>query len=149
MKVTAILTAVLHVPCQCTMSWEFEYDSLGTGFFDTDEGAGGFGYSLAYGDGGAEAIQVYLETRLKPLLVGEDPRMVGKLWEKMFRADRGIRRVGLAGYAVAALDIALWDLAGKVAGQPLFRMWGAVRDRVEAYGSRGWANYAPDDPMRT
>ena len=59
----------------------------------------------------------------------------------MFRADRGIRRVGLAGYAVAALDIALWDLVGKVAGQPLFRMWGAATDRVEAYGSGGWANY--------
>ena len=64
-----------------------------------------YGYTLAFGGGGAEAIQVYLETRLKPLLLGEDPRMVGKLWDRMFRADRGIRRVGLAGYAVAALDI--------------------------------------------
>ena len=114
-------------------------------FIDTDEGVRGFGYTLAFGGGGAEAIQVYLETRLKPLLMGEDPRMVGKLWEKMFRGDRGIRRVGLAGYGVAALDIALWDLAGKIAGQPLFRMWGAVTDRVEAYGSGGWANYAVDD----
>src|SRR6202008_1642624 len=81
----------------------------------------------------------------KPLLLGEDPLMVERLWEKMFRADRGIRRVGLAGYAVAALDIALWDLAGKVAGQPLFRMWGAATDRVEAYGSGGWANYRVED----
>jgi hypothetical protein len=145
MKVTAIETAVLHVPCPRPMSLEFEDHRMVAAFIDTDEGVRGFGYSLAFGGGGAEAIQVYLETRLKPLLVGEDPRMVGKLWEKMFRADRGIRRVGLAGYAVAALDIALWDLAGKVAGQPLFRMWGAVRDRVEAYGSGGWANYALDD----
>src|SRR4030095_3787919 len=87
-------------------------------------------------------IQVYLETRLKPLLIGEDPRLVARLWEKMFRADRGIRRVGLAGYAVAALDIGLWDLAGKAAGQPLYRMWGAATDRVEAYGSGGWAQYS-------
>ena len=63
----------------------------------------------------------------------------------MFRADRGIRRVGLAAYAVSALDIGLWDLAGKVAGQPLYRMWGAATDRVEAYGSGGWAKYAVED----
>ena len=62
--------------------------------------------------------------RLGALLVGEDPIMVGKLWEKMFRADRGIRRVGIAGYAVAALDIALWDIAGKAANQPLARALG-------------------------
>jgi L-alanine-DL-glutamate epimerase-like enolase superfamily enzyme len=145
MKVTAIETAVLHVPCPKPMSLEFEDHRMVAAFIDIDEGVRGFGYSLAFGGGGAEAIQVYLETRLKPLLIGEDPRMVGRLWEKMFRADRGIRRVGLAGYAVAALDIALWDLAGKIAGQPLFRMWGAVRDWVEAYGSGGWANYAVDD----
>jgi len=145
MKITGIDTAVLHVPCPRPMSLEFKDHRMVAAFIDTDEGVRGFAYTLAFGGGGAEAIQVYLETRLKPLLIGEDPRMVGKLWEKMFRADRGIRRVGLAGYGVAALDIALWDLVGKIAGQPLFRMWGAVTDRVEAYGSGGWANYAVDD----
>src|SRR5215831_19183484 len=114
MKVTGIDTAVLHVPCPQPMSLEFPDHRMVAAFIDTDEGVRGFGYSLAFGGGGAEAIQVYLETRLKPLLIGEDPRMVGKLWEKMFRADRGIRRVGLAGYGVAALDIALWDLVGKI-----------------------------------
>jgi L-alanine-DL-glutamate epimerase-like enolase superfamily enzyme len=114
-------------------------------FISTDQGVEGFGYTLAFGGGGAEAMQVYLETRLKPLLLGEDPRQVERLWEKMFRADRGIRRVGLAAYAVAALDIALWDLAGKAAGQPLYRMWGAHSDRIEAYGSGGWGSYAVED----
>src|SRR5437899_1011247 len=145
MKVTSIETAVLHVPCPRPMSLEFPDHRMVAAFIDTDEGVRGFGYTLAFGGGGAEAIQVYLETRLKPLLIGEDPRIVGKLWEKMFRANRGIRRVCLAGYGVAALDIALWDLTGKIAAEPLFRMWGAVTDRVEAYGSGGWANYAVDD----
>src|SRR5262249_4344596 len=114
-------------------------------FIDTDQGVAGFGYALAFGGGGAEAIPGYLETRLKPLLLGEDPPPVARLWGRMFRAGPGIRRVGLGGYAVAALDIALWDLAGKAAGQPLFRMWGAATDRVEAYGSGGWAKYSIDD----
>ena len=145
MKVTGIETAVLHVPCPRPMSLEFKDHRMVAAFIDTDEGVRGFGYTLAFGGGGAEAIQVYLETRLKPLLIGEDPRMVGKLWEKMFRADRGIRRVGLAGYGVAALDIALWDLTGKIAGQPLFRMWGAVTDRAR----RTAAAAGPTTPSTT
>src|SRR5499427_5920200 len=122
MKITHIDSVVLRIPCPKPMSLEFADHRMVAVFISTDEGLEGFGYTLAFGGGGAEAMQVYLETRLKPLLIGEDPRMVGKLWEKMFRADRGIRRVGLAGYGVAALDIALWDLVGKIAGQPLFRM---------------------------
>ncbi len=145
MKITSIDSVVLRVPCPRPMSLEFADHRMVAAFIDTDQGVTGFGYALAFGGGGAEAMQVYLETRLKPLLLGEDPRLVARLWEKMFRADRGIRRVGLAGYAVAALDIALWDLAGKAAGQPLFRMWGAATDRVEAYGSGGWAKYSVDD----
>jgi L-alanine-DL-glutamate epimerase-like enolase superfamily enzyme len=145
MKVTSIDTAVLHVPCPRPMSLEFKDHRMVAAFIDTDEGVRGFGYTLAFGGGGAEAIQVYLETRLKPLLIGEDPRMVGKLWEKMFRADRGFRRVGIAGYAVAALDIAVWDIAGKAAGVPLARLWGAITDRVATYGSGGWGTYTVDD----
>ena len=145
MKITGIESAVLRIPCPKPMSLEFADHRMVAAFISTDEGLEGFGYTLAFGGGGAEAMQVYLETRLKPLLLGEDPRLVERLWEKMFRGDRGIRRVGLAGYAVSALDIALWDLAGKAAGQPLYRMWGGATDRVEAYGSGGWAKYAVED----
>ena len=145
MKITGIDSAVLRIPCPKPMSLEFADHRMVAAFISTDEGLEGFGYTLAFGGGGAEAMQVYLETRLKPLLLGEDPRMVERLWEKMFRADRGIRRVGLAAYAVAALDIALWDLAGKAAGQPCFRLWGAASERVEAYGSGGWAKYRVED----
>ena len=88
---------------------------------------------------------MYLETRLAPLLVGEDPRLVERLWERMYRADRGIRRLGVAAYALSALDIALWDLVGKVAGQPLYRLWGGVTDRIAAYGSGGWPAYRVED----
>jgi L-alanine-DL-glutamate epimerase-like enolase superfamily enzyme len=145
MKITGIESVVLRIPPPRPMSLEFKDHRMVAAFISTDQGVEGFGYTLAFGGGGAEAMQVYLETRLKPLLLGEDPRQVERLWERMFRADRGIRRVGLAAYAVAALDIALWDLAGKAAGQPLYRMWGAAADRIEAYGSGGWGSYAVED----
>src|SRR5262249_17972732 len=66
---------------------------------------------------------------------------VERLWERMYRADSGIKRQGVAAYGIAALDIGLWDIAGKMAGQPLYKLWGAYTDRAEAYGSGGWGKY--------
>jgi len=145
MRITTIDTALLRVPLAAPVALEFPAHKLVVAHIHTDEGLSGLGYSLVFGGGGAEAIQVYLDTRLKGLLVGEDPRFVGRLWEKMYRADRGVRRVGLAGYALSALDIALWDLTGKAAGLPLYKLWGAVTDRVPAYGSGGWGGYSIAD----
>jgi L-alanine-DL-glutamate epimerase-like enolase superfamily enzyme len=47
--------------------------------------------------------------------------------------------------AISALDIGLWDLAGKAAGMPLYRLWGGLTDRVAAYGSGGWGRYSEAD----
>jgi D-arabinonate dehydratase len=127
------------------MALEFPEHRMVTASIATDEGVTGLGYTLAFGGGGAEAIQVYLETRLAPLLLGEDPRLVGRLWERMYRADRGIKRQGIAAYALAALDIGLWDVVGKVAGLPLYQLWGGVSNRIPAYGSGGWPRYATED----
>ena len=127
------------------MALEFADHRLVLATLHTDEGVTGLGYSLAFGGGGAEAIQVYLETRLKPLLLGEDPMFVERLWERMYRADRGIKRQGVAAYALSALDIGLWDVVGKAAGLPLYKLWGAATDRAPAYGSGGWGSYATED----
>jgi len=108
----------------------------------TDEGISGLGYSLVFGGGGAEAVHAYLHTRLAPALITEDPLFIERLWEKMFRTDMGIKKQGVAAYALSALDIGLWDIAGKVAGLPLYKLWGATTDRVSAYGSGGWSKYS-------
>jgi L-alanine-DL-glutamate epimerase-like enolase superfamily enzyme len=145
MKITAIDSVVLSLPCTPPMSLEFPEHRMVAASIATDEGVSGLGYTLAFGAGGAESIQVYLETRLKPLLMGEDPLFVERLWERMFRGDRGIKRQGVAAYALAALDIGLWDIAGKAAGLPLYKLWGAFTDCAEAYGSGGWGKYRVED----
>jgi L-alanine-DL-glutamate epimerase-like enolase superfamily enzyme len=145
MKITAVDSFVLRVPTSRPIALEFPEHRLVVATIHTDEGLTGLGYSLAFGGGGAEAIQVYLATRLAPLVLGQDPLFVERLWERMFRADRGIKRQGVAAYALAALDIGLWDLAGKIAGLPLYKLWGAVRDRIPAYGSGGWPSYSVED----
>ena len=141
MKITAIDTALLTVPTPQPMALQYPQHKLVVAEISTDEGAEGLGYSLVFGGGGAEAVHAYLETRLAPLLLGEDPLFVERLWERMFRADMGVRKQGIAAYALSALDIGLWDIAGKAAGLPLYKLWGAAADRVPAYGSGGWSKY--------
>src|SRR5215475_13126758 len=145
MKIIGVDTVVLRVPTPKPIALQYPEHKLVVATVATDDGVTGLGYSLAFGGGGAEAIHVYLETRLKPLLLGQDPLFVERLWERMYRGDGGIRRVGIAGYALSALDIALWDIAGKAASLPLYKLWGAVTDRVPAYGSGGWSSYSVDE----
>src|SRR6478609_11494341 len=145
MKITSINTCVLTIPTSHQMALEFPHHKMVVAEIATDEGISGLGYSLVFGGAGAESVLVYLDTRLKPQLMGEDPLADERLWEKMYRCDRGVRRVGIAGLALSALDIGLWDVAGKAAKLPLYKLWGAVTDRVPCYGSGGWGKYGEKD----
>src|SRR2546422_5108599 len=137
MKITSIDTALLTVPTPKPMALQYPSHKLVIAQIATDEGVRGLGYSLVFNGGGAEAVLTYLDTRLKPALLGEDPLFVERLWEKMFRVDMGMKKQGVAAYALSALDIGLWDIAGKAAGLPLYKLWGAATDRIPAYGSGG------------
>src|SRR4051812_43591706 len=145
MKIISIDTCLLSVPTPKPMALQYPQHKLVVAELATDEGVRGLGYSLVFNGGGAEAVLAYLDTRLKPALLGEDPLFVERLWEKMFRVDMGIRKQGIAGYALSALDIGLWDIAGKCAKLPLYKLWGAVSDRVAAYGSGGWSKYSVEE----
>jgi galactonate dehydratase len=130
MKIIDIKTAVVAYHGQATLVR-----------IDTDIGLSGYGE--ANPDAGAAAI-VGLIGDLKPELVGEDPRNVEPLWEKIRRkhvfsgAQSGVFLIALSG-----IEMALWDLAAKAAGQPLYRMFGGkFRDRIRLYADCG----AGDDP---
>src|SRR5882672_4579110 len=145
MKITSIDTCILAVPTPKPMALNYPQHKLVVAEIGTDEGIRGLGYSLVFGGFAAEPVHSYLETRLKPALLGEDPLYVEKLWEKMFRLDMGIKKQGIAGYALSAMDIGLWDIAGKAAKQPLYKLWGALKDSIPAYGSGGWSKYSDAD----
>jgi L-alanine-DL-glutamate epimerase-like enolase superfamily enzyme len=101
---------------------------------ETDHGIIGIGEA---GLGGGVTAAV-IEKDLAPLLVGEDPLMIEFLWQKMFARTRQYGRRGLVMQAISGIDIALWDIAGKAAKMPVYRLLGACRDRVEAYASGGF-----------
>lgn len=93
----------------------------------TDDGAHG------WGQGGRPEV---IREVLAPLLVGEDPRETGRLWHRMFQASRGDRR------SVGAVDVALWDVKGRLTGLSVAQLLGgSLRDAVPAYASLH--NYAP------
>lgn len=99
---------------------------------ECDNGLSGIGWCEDY-CGAASAIT---EHHLARLLVGEDPRDISKLWEVMFRSSIPYGRKGVALYAISALDIALWDLLGKIVQQPVYVLLGGkVRDTVPVYAS--------------
>src|SRR5260370_27608128 len=137
MKITSVDSFVLTVPTPKPMALNYAEQKLVVAEISSGEGIAGLGYSLVFGGGGAEAVHAYLETRLKPALIGEDPLFVERLWEKMFRTDMGMKKQGVVAYALSALDIGLWDIAGKAAGLPLYKLWGAVTHRVPADGIGG------------
>ena len=87
---------------------------------------------------GGGATAGVIEKVLRPMLIGEDPLLIEGLWQKMFARTRQFGRRGIVMNAISGIDIALWDIAGKVAKLPLYRLLGGCRDRVEAYASGGF-----------
>jgi len=114
---------------------------------ETDEGITGIGEV----DSAPEAVRALVNApgshaianSLHQLLVGEDPLDVERLWHKMYRGLIYIGRRGIALHALSGIDIALWDIKGKVQCKPVCELIGTPkRDRVRAYASM----LMPDEP---
>jgi L-alanine-DL-glutamate epimerase-like enolase superfamily enzyme len=98
------------------------------------DGLVGHGYAYTIGRGG-RAVQAVIEHDLAPLVVGRDADDVEALWELMWGRLLYVGRGGLASFAIAAVDIALWDLRGLRTGQPLYALLGGSPRTLPAYGS--------------
>jgi L-alanine-DL-glutamate epimerase-like enolase superfamily enzyme len=98
------------------------------------EGLVGHGYSYTIGRGG-RAIQALIEHDLTPLLLGQDARDIQALWKLMWQRLLYVGRGGLASFAIAAVDIALWDLYGLREQKPLYALLGGQARAIPAYGS--------------
>jgi len=99
-------------------------------------GETGLGYT--YGD---LAVATLIDGTLAGVLRGQDALEVGAAWAAMSRALRNIGRPGVGMMAVAALDVALWDLKARLAGLSLARLLDAAHETVPVYGSGGFTSY--------
>lgn len=101
---------------------------------ETDEGVTGWGEG--FGHRIFPATRAAIDTLVGPLCVGRDPTAINALVDELQRNLAGVGRNGPAMYALSAIDIALWDIAGKLAGRPLYRLLGGSRrERLPAYAS--------------
>ena len=105
----------------------------------TDAGITGWAYS-PFGTvaGGPRVVQTILEQEARPILTGKDPAFPKRLRAELWKATEYQGVQGLGQFAIAAVDIAIWDILGKAAGLPVYKMLGAYADSVPAYSMCGW-----------
>jgi D-galactarolactone cycloisomerase len=110
---------------------------------ETDHGI----YGLGSASGNGELIEFIIARVLKPLLIGMDPTEIEEIWDTVYvrggHKEFGTRGVGVV--ALSGVDVALWDILGKVRGLPLYQLLGGkVRDKVSVYAT---ALY-PEEPAK-
>src|SRR6201985_1742781 len=99
----------------------------------SDDGLVGIGNAALSPQVTKQVIDLYL----KPLLIGADPWDIEFLWQYMYRKTMAFGRKGIGMVAISAVDIALWDLLGKSAKQPVFRLLGGrAKPKIPVYASR-------------
>jgi L-alanine-DL-glutamate epimerase-like enolase superfamily enzyme len=136
-KITSFDTGLYSVPL--TESWgssNYSFTSLEftVVWLHTDSGHTGTGWTFSVGNGGS-AFKNLIDHYLAPKVVGRDPLQVERLWNAMWLESHDIGSGGASTHAIAAVDIAVWDLIGQELGQPLYRLLGDYRDSLPGYGS--------------
>ncbi len=139
MKITDIKTyalrSSLEVPFAFSQGWVRQRSATLVEVL-TDEGVSGWGEAFAQGLEPPQIAVAAIEAALKPLVVGADPLATEVLWHRMYHQTRDYGRKGAVVAAISAVDIALWDIAGKVHGVPVHKLLGgAFRTRVQAYAT--------------
>lgn len=137
MRITEIETRLYRIPpavhiedaIQRVSHWEFIVSTV-----RTDAGISGTGFAYTNGMGGS-AIRELVETYLAPLVLGHDPVNVERLWRRCWWELHSLGSGGMTRFALATIDIALWDILAQHAGVPLYRLLGGSRDRISAYAS--------------
>jgi L-alanine-DL-glutamate epimerase-like enolase superfamily enzyme len=146
LSISRVRTLALSVPLETQVRWATravtarEFVLV---FVEAGEHVG-VGYTYA-GMRTARSMAAYIDDVIAPRLVSLSARAPSRPWPDLFQETLLVGRRGFALRAMSAVDIALWDLFGKITGQPVYRLLGGTRDAVEAYASGGY--YRPGDPL--
>jgi len=141
MKITKVETIVVNTPMiieggVVPTQGGKPRTSIDTLYVRVDTDAGVTGWGEGFGHRIFHATKAAIDTLVGPLCVGRDPAAINALADELERNLAGVGRNGPALYALSAIDIALWDIAGKIAGLPLYRLLGGgTREKLPAYAS--------------
>lgn len=139
MKITRVTTELRQSPFTYGgdgQGGNLRLRSMATLLVRVDTDAGVTGWGEAFGFTLAEVTQRAVDALVAPLCIGEDPRDIAALTGMLHRRLHNFGRNGPASFAIAGVDIALWDIAGRLAGLPLHRLLGGPETlEVPAYAS--------------
>lgn len=137
MKIIRITSHVLGYDLPETLGYSQQYYTKRTAHLvevETDEGITGWGECFGAGNI-ALANKGIVEQVIQPMVLGMDPLDRDVIWHKVYNLMRDHGQKGMPLQSLSGVDIALWDIAGKVAGLPLYQLiGGAHRDRIDVYG---------------
>ena len=105
---------------------------LGIVTVETDEGVSGNAF-LGSSRMGADHFVKGMMEFIKPIVMGRNPQDIGAIWWEMWKMNRSVST-----YIIGAIDICLWDINGKIAGQPIHRLLGTCKESVPVYGSTAY-----------
>lgn len=148
MKITRCRTTIARVPLARPIATAIHrIDSLGCVLLEleTDAGLVGESFVQTLNDTRLGALRAMVES-FAPRIAGQDPHRVAAFGQAIWDELNPIAHKGFSIAALAAIDVACWDLIGKAAGEPLHRLFGACRDRVRTYASGGlWLSQSIDE----
>lgn len=136
--ITELRSTLLHVPWhgkapEAGLSIESKRD-IYVLEIETQGGLVGMSYLMPL-RGGLETIDAAMKELVAPRVIGRDATEIEAIWQLLYKNNFWLGRMGVTVFAQSAVDMALWDILGKRAGLPLFRLWGAARTEIPAYGS--------------
>lgn len=147
-RITAVRARALSIPFERPLvTASFPIPAIDTVFveMDTDAGVQGHSWIFAFGRKRVGVLKAMVED-FADLAIGEDPCMTERLWQKMHRAVGFVGKQGITTLGMSAIDTACWDIAGKLAEQPVYRLLGGHATEVEVYASSGlWLDRSRDD----
>ncbi|WP_120496030.1 hypothetical protein [Kiloniella sp. EL199] len=147
MKITGVKSYILSYELDEPLGYSQKYYRKRTAHIvevTTDEGVTGIGE--CFGPGGVALVnKTIVEEVIQPLIVGMDPRDREVIWNTVYNDIRDHGQKGMPIQALSGVDIALWDIAGKITGQPLYQLvGGAFRDKINVYGYGMMLQQVPD-----
>ena len=144
MKITAVRAYALNVTAELDITAEVKTAAhqVCVVEIDTDDGLTGHGLSSI---GPAVPIKASVLSVAAPELIGADPMRHEQIWDQLYwlLAPRGQSGVGM--HAIAAIDIALWDIKGKALGQPIWKLLGGARGKCPVYATFGFGFYRTEE----
>ncbi len=147
MKIADVKTALYRIPLPTVLSdsthGDMSHFELVTARVRDSDGREGLGYTYTTGTGGSGIHALVGD--LAPVLIGSDPLRTEELWERMWWRIHFAGRGGAVVFAMAALDIALWDLKARHFGEPLWRLLGGHTREVDAYAGGIDLQYTLDE----